>query len=95
MPIYLTIPLKTDGAPLDSAVETHIAAPDRFRLQADRGWLIKFKGTTIELSDLLAITGHTEGQHSAVGPTLVTPLSTYYGVGPSDMWEWLKTRIEQ
>ena len=95
MPIFLALPLLHDGQPLERAVLSTISTSDRYKLQADRGWLIKFPGTTVELSNLLKITGHPSGQHSAVGSSLVTPVTSYYGVGPTEMWEWLKTRMEQ
>ena len=95
MPIYLAIPLKSDSGALNSAVTTSIAEANRHQLQADRGWLIKFEGTTIELSNHLRITGQAEGIPSPVGPSMVVPISGYYGRGPTDMWEWLKTRFEQ
>lgn len=95
MPIYLAIPLIPESTALDAAVANHIPEKNRFKLQADRGWLIKFEGTTVELSNALTVTGHEKGEHSLVGSTLITPVSNYYGIGPADMWEWLKTRIEQ
>ena len=94
MPIYLAIPLATSNAPLNASVESKVAAPDRCKLQNDRGWLIKFDGTTIELSNHLLITGQSKGVSSPIGSALVTPISGYYGRGPTDMWEWLKTRFE-
>lgn len=95
MPIFLVIPLVPDSTPVNSAVERVIPTHDRFHLQADRGWFVKFDGTTIELSTALGVTGHEKGTRSVVGPTLLTPVSTYYGIGNSEMWEWVKTRIEQ
>lgn len=96
MPIYLAIPLKADSSALNRAVETAIAdQSSRYKLQADRGWLIKYEGTTLELSNFLGITGQPEGIASPVGSSMVVPISGYYGRGPTDMWEWLKIRFEQ
>lgn len=95
MPIYLAIPLTADSSALNSAVSTNIAESNRHKLQAERGWLIKFDGTSIELSNHLHITGQEAGIPSPIGASMVTPISGYYGRGPTDMWEWLKTRFEQ
>lgn len=95
MPTYIAIPLKPESADLDAAVESHIPAHDRYKLQANRGWLIKFDGTTVELSNAITVTGQEQGQPAPIGPALIIPVANYYGRGPADMWEWLKTRLEQ
>ena len=96
MPIYIAVPLTSDSTALNAAVEQHISSPaDRYKLQEDRGWLIKFDGTTVELSNKIELTGQETGVHSLVGSAIITPISGYYGRGPADMWEWLKTRLEQ
>lgn len=95
MPIYLAIPLQ-ESSKLNAAVEQYISSPsDRHQLQADRGWFIKFTGTTVELSNLLRITGQAEGEKPTVGSALIVPVSTYFGRGPTPMWEWLKSRMEE
>jgi hypothetical protein len=96
MPIYIAVPLTPESTALDTAVEQRIVNPaNRHRLQSNRGWLIKYEGTTIELSNHLQITGQEKGESSSVKSTIVVPVTGYYGRGPTDMWEWLKTRFEQ
>jgi len=95
MPTYIAIPLKNDSSPLNKAVERHILEHDRYKLHADRGWLIEFEGTTVELSHKLEITGQPKGELSPVGSAILVPVSSYYGRGASEMWEWLKTRLER
>ena len=95
MPIYIAVPLKTDGDPLATAIKLNIHESDRYELQAERGWLIHFSGTTKELSDKIGLTGQPKGESSSIGSAIVVPVSGYYGRGPTDMWEWLKTRLEQ
>ncbi len=77
---------------LKASVEKHIAKEDRYKLQNDAGWLIRFSGTTVELSNALEITGPAPA--TPIGSTVVVLMSGYYGRGPTDMWEWLKTRFE-
>lgn len=94
MTVYIAIPLRADVTPLKNSVEHNISPEDRYELQADSGWLINFNGTTIELTNHLKITGQNAGELSPVGSALVIPVSNYYGRGPSDMWEWIKIRME-
>ena len=95
MPVFLAIPLKTDSAALNKAVEAKFMGTiDRYKLQADAGWLINYSGTTVELCNFLGITGQESGEHSLIGSAMVVPVTTYYGRGPSNMWEWIKTRLE-
>jgi len=94
MPVYLAIPLIADSAPLKEATERTIASDSRYELQADSGWLIHFSGTTVELTNHLGITGQEKGQISHVGSAMVIPITSYYGRGPTDMWEWLRIRME-
>lgn len=95
MPIYIAISLQPTQTKLDEAVIANVLTHDCHRLQNDRGWLIKYDGTTVELSNALGITGQAKGQPSPVGSAIVAPIGAYYGRGPTDMWEWLKTRFEQ
>ena len=96
MAIYIAVPLTQSSTALDAAVvKTIVAASDRYKLQSDRGWLIKFDGTSVELSKHIGLTGQAEGETSPIGSAIIVPVSAYYGRGPTDMWEWLKTRLEQ
>jgi hypothetical protein len=95
MPIFLATPLTDDSTALSASVAANIEPANRFKLQAGGGWLIKFDGTSIELSNKLNITGQPTGTPSPIGASMVTPISGYYGRGPTEMWEWMKTRFEQ
>lgn len=96
MPIYIVVPLIPISTIIDSAIEQSISsAADRYKLQAGRGWLINFNGTTIELSNHIGLTGQEKESPSFIGSAIIVPVSGYYGRGPTDMWEWLKVRMEQ
>ena len=97
MAIYIAVPLSPETiSAFNAAVEQHISSSaDRYKLQADRGWLIKFDGTTVELSNHIGLTGQPTGVPPQLGSAIIVPVSGYYGRGPTDMWEWLKTRLEQ
>ena len=66
MPLYLAVPLVPDSDALSAAIETNMAAPDRYKLQSDAGWLLKFDGTTAELSNHIGLTGQPKGQSSPI-----------------------------
>lgn len=93
MPVFLVVPLASDVEPLNEAVESGFSAHDRYQLAQGRGWLISYNGTSRELSDLLRITGHPEGVRSRSGSAFITPVTSYYGLGAADMWEWLALKL--
>lgn len=95
MPVYLAVPLLPSSDQLNKAVTTYIDPADRYQLQAESGWFIRFPGTTVELSEHIKLVGQADGVPSPVGSALIVSIGGYYGRGPTDMWEWLKTRIEQ
>lgn len=94
MPVYIAIPLIPDSKQLKQAIESTIPNDNWYELQANSGWLVNFSGTTIELTNHIGITGQAPGESSTVGSAIVIPVTNYYGRGPTDMWEWLKTRME-
>lgn len=94
MPIFQVTPLGENYDILKQEVEARFDPKDRHALHAGAGWLVRYGGTTIEVSNLLGITGQEQGEQSRVGPALVSLFGSYYGRGPSDMWEWIKTRME-
>lgn len=95
MPVYLVAPLSTKTDALNAAIVRAIADPaDRYPLPEDRGWLIRSAGTSVELSNQIGITGQAAGEPPTLGSALVVPITAYYGRGPTDMWEWVKTRFE-
>jgi len=92
--LYSVIALAGDKAALGKAITGTLTEGDYFALAGGAGWLVSFQGTTQELSDKLTITGQAPGVKSEIGSVLLTSIGTYYGRGPADMWEWLKTRME-
>jgi hypothetical protein len=79
---------------VDEVVTQHIPERDRHKLTGGAGWLISYQGTSVELSNLLGISGQAQGQIPSLSSVLITSIGAYYGRGPTDMWEWLKTRME-
>lgn len=94
MPIFQITPLNNNHESVEGAVLSGFEAKDRHQLPNNAGWLVRHDGTTIEVSNHLAITGQPKGVPSPTGSALVSLVGGYYGRGPSDLWEWLKTRFE-
>jgi hypothetical protein len=95
MPIYLVVSLANDASALDNALQRTVSASDRYRLQGNRGWFVRSELTSIELSNAIGITGPTWEGPALYASAIVAPISSYYGRGPTDMWEWLKSRMER
>lgn len=93
MPLYVVIPLDKKEA-VNKAVMS-LPQEDIYRLKGDSGWIVRYKGTSKELTRSLGIgVENDKGVVSSIGSALVVSLATYYGFGPSDMWEWIGTRAE-
>jgi len=95
MTIFYATSLVANDSELETAVTGNFDEHDRYRIQNGRGWLIKYPGTAVELSNFLGITGQQEDQPAAVKSAMVLAVTTYYGRGPTDMWEWIKTRFDK
>lgn len=95
MPIFLVIPLASNTGPLNEAVRGMLPEHDRHQLANDRGWLVTYNGTTKELTNRLGVTGQAQGEKSPIGSAIVAPISSYYGRGPNDMWEWLALKFSE
>ena len=94
MAIYIAVPLTPTSTSLNGAVESIVPEEDRYKLQADRGWLIRFRGTSVELSNHLGITSSDPESKKSIGSAIIVPVSYYYGRGPTEMWEWIKVKLE-
>lgn len=52
-------------------------------------WLVSDSGNARTVSEKLAFT-----KDSGIGSTLVFATSSYYGLHSSDVWDWIKTKLE-
>lgn len=94
MAIFQVTPLASNADRLAQAVAATIQEDSRYELPNNAGWLVNFKGTSMELSHVLGLTGQPEGTPATLGSVLITSIISYYGRASADMWEWLKTRFE-
>jgi hypothetical protein len=94
MPIYQITPIANNASNIDVAILSKIEEASRYKLPNNLGWFVNYKGTAVELSNLLGVTGQPEGVPATMGSTLIVAIVSYYGRGSLEMWEWLKTRFE-
>lgn len=92
MAIFLVTPLANNFETIRTALDEKQI--DHYTLKSDAGFLVAASGTSEELSNRIGITS-AEGNSLSLGTALVTRVSSYYGIGPTLMWEWLKSRMEQ
>ena len=92
MAIYLVTPLAHNVDAVGAAINSHFQPANWLELQGRAGWFVSYPGTSVELSRELGVTP-ADGK-SLLGSVLITSVGSYYGRGPTPMWEWLKTRFE-
>lgn len=92
MPVYLVIPLEKKEE-IEKAL-SKLPNENVYKMQENSGWLVSYKGTSKELSYELGIGTEENGTVSSIGSALVSSLTAYYGYGPTEMWEWIRTRSE-
>jgi hypothetical protein len=96
MPVFLITPLSQNAVQIGAAVSENFAAEDFQAMQNGAGWLVVFRGTSIELSNLIGITSPDGGRPDpGIGSAMVSSVGSYFGLGPTTMWEWLKARFER
>jgi hypothetical protein len=57
----------------------------------DGSWLISAKGTAKEISDTL---GFSSATGSLIGNGIVFRMDSYFGRAPTNIWDWIKVKIE-
>jgi hypothetical protein len=60
----------------------------------DTQYLISTSGTTVELCAKLSIYDAREPTKTATGSAVIVATSSYFGRGPSTVWEWMKAKSE-
>ena len=83
MAIFLITPIESTGRVAASVQEKF---PDDFyKISGSDSLLVHSTGTTKELADKLGISAGSEA--------IVVGISSYYGFAPSDIWEWMQSRM--
>ncbi len=88
MGLFLITPIN-DPAAVSRAVEKMFHG-DHYKVPRSSSLIVSFGGTTKELSDNLGLSEGIDGMSG-----MVVSIGNYYGRAPSDMWEWMDSRLER
>jgi hypothetical protein len=94
MPVFQISPLSSNRDEIGARIKALVEDADFLELQHRAGFLVVYKGTTVDLSHALGITAPEGAPKGSTGPALVTSVGSYYGLGNTSMWEWLKLHFE-
>ncbi len=87
MSIFLITPI-IEPDKVAASVKANFAE-DFYPIPNTQSLLVHYAGTTKELSDKLGIsTGES-------GTGIVVSFSSYYGRASTDIWDWIKSRLER
>lgn len=86
MGMFIVVPQKS-GETILEAIKREL--PNDYYVLTSGESLVSFSGTTKELSDRLGITSGESGTG------LVLSITNYYGRAPTDIWEWMKVKMER
>jgi hypothetical protein len=87
MTIFIVTPINSPETVAKAISERF--SQDSYAIPRTSSWLVSFGGTAMELSKELGITDGT------AGTGIVASISNYYGRAPTDVWEWMKSRVER
>lgn len=93
MTIFSVVPLGRGRERLEESIKK-LPKSDVYELGGGAGWLVKFTGTALELCATLGLPTKREqlGEDGTPPTVLVSGMTGYYGFGPRDMWEWVRSR---
>ncbi len=88
MAIFLVVPTG-DQAGIQKALSDHKARGDLDFIDLPvTGFFVSFPGTSQELSGLIGISDGSSGNG------VVASVGSYYGRAPTNIWDWVKSRME-
>jgi len=65
------------------------AFPDNYRELSPGRWLISASGTAQQVSEKMGLV-----RGSGFGGTVVFATTSYYGLHSSDLWDWIREKLE-
>jgi hypothetical protein len=85
MAVFAVLPVRASPG---LEAEIRRAFPDDNLPLPHGGWLISYSGTAVKLSETLGI---TDGKN---GAAVILQISSYYGRAPTNIWDWIKAKLE-
>ena len=95
MTVYSVVPIGGGREKLEESIKK-LPTGDVYTLPGKAGWLVQFAGTSVEFCSALNIPTNRDALAKEDTPpmVLVSSLTSYYGIGPKEMWEWVRSREE-
>jgi hypothetical protein len=78
--------------PVGDAIKT--AYPSDHLYISDDQWLISTKGTASDVSAKLGLYDPQNPNVAATGSAIVFSTNGYFGRAPTNVWEWIKVKLE-
>jgi hypothetical protein len=82
----------------DAVIEQAIRStyPDKYLALGRGQWVVVGEGTAKNVSDAIGITDtpQSPGIVPHVGGTIVFAFTGYYGRSPSNIWEWMASKVK-
>lgn len=60
----------------------------------DTQWLVSTTGTAIDLSAKIGVFDPANPTAPAIGNAVIFATNGYFGRAPSNIWEWIRTKLE-
>lgn len=79
-----------DPVKMEAAIRSNF--PDDHMKVGNGEWLVSAKGTAQDISHKLGIT--TPENTTVNGPAIVFSMANYYGRASTEIWDWIKTKLE-
>lgn len=86
------LPDKADVPALEIAISQ--AYPKDYLKVGERQFLVSATGTAVDVSNKIGITVAGDAQKT-VGSAIVFATSSYFGRAQTNVWDWIKAKLEQ
>lgn len=84
--------LPAPNAKLEAAIKA--AFPNDHFMINNTQWLISATSTVVDITAKLGVYNAAAPQTQSIGNAIVFATSSYYGRGPTAVWDWIKAKLE-
>jgi hypothetical protein len=71
------------------------AFPDNYFSINDTQWLVSTTGTAMEVTSKIGVFDPKVPLSPPIGNAVVFSTNGYFGRAPTNIWEWIKTKLEE
>jgi hypothetical protein len=79
----------TNNSKLEEAIKEKFPS-DYYKISPGQ-WLISTGGTSRELTESIGLIDKEKG----LSPAVIFSISSYYGMWSTDLWEWIRVKMEK